>query len=136
MRRRRPAHWSPRRRLAHWSRQRLPAWPAWLLALALLHAQALGLWHGIAHGAAQGSAVVVAQAGTQAADEQSDLFGHSAADQSQCRLYDALGSAAGPWSAPCLPTAALPAAAPAPAVTPQPAGRSARPYQARAPPRA
>ncbi|MFT3816718.1 MAG: hypothetical protein QM750_03665 [Rubrivivax sp.] len=123
-RRRRPPH----------RRQRLPAWSAWLLALVLLHAQALGLWHGIAHGAAAGSAV--AQADAQAAGEHRDVFGHSAADQGQCRLYDALGSAAGPWSAPCLQAAALPAAAPAPAAAPSKVGRSARPYEARAPPRA
>ena len=104
-----------------------PFWPAWLLALALLQAQALGLWHGIAHGL--GTAVAA-----EAAADGHDVFGHAAGDQGQCRLYDALGSAAGPCPASVALPAVIVAAAPAAERPQPPAARGSRPYEARAPP--
>jgi len=123
-------------------RPRAASWPAWLLALALLHAQALGLWHGIAHAAASGGAAVAAwqtaawqTAARQAAEAQPDVFGHAVTDQGQCRLYDALGSAAGPCSTTGAPPVLIASAAPAVAPPQPPATYRPRPYEARAPPR-
>jgi hypothetical protein len=115
-------------------RRRRPAllrWLPWLLALALLQAQALGQWHRIAHG---GGPALAAEATASADGHQ--VFGHVAGDEAQCRLYDAVGTAAGPWSAPCL-APAVPLAQVEQAADVQPlAARTLRLYQARAPPQA
>lgn len=114
------------------TRRRAPLlrWLPWILALALLQAQALGQWHRIAHGGGAAPA-----AATALADDDQSLFGHAAGDDAQCRLYDAVGAAAGPAPIPCLPPA-LPAPRFEPAADVQPlAQRTLRPYQARAPPR-
>jgi hypothetical protein len=104
-------------------------WLPWLLALTLLQAQALGQWHRVAH--VPGAAATWFSA---AADDH-EVFGHAAGDDAQCRLYDAVGSAAGPWSVPGL-TLAPPVAQGVQAAQAQPsAGRTLRPYQVRAPPR-
>ena len=120
---------SGRRRRPSALLRRLP-WLPWLLALALLQAQALGQWHRIAHG---GGPALAAEATAASADDH-HAFGHAAGDEAQCRLYDAIGTAAGPWSAPCLapvlPVAQALPAAPARLL----AGRTLRPYEARAPP--
>jgi len=110
-------------------RRALRAHPlAWLLALLLLQAQALGLWHAVAH-AGHGDAATLQSVAS------ASPFGHTADDEPACRLYDqvataaALTSAAPPWLAETTPTASdLPRTSGA-------AGRTLRPYQARAPPR-
>lgn len=106
------------------------AWLPWLLALALLQAQALGQWHRIAHG---GNAAVAALA--TVGDDHAP-FGHAAGDDAQCRLYDAVGTAAGPGPAPELPPVLPVVQAALAAELPPPASRALRPYQARAPPQA
>jgi len=104
-------------------------WLPWLLALALLQAQALGQWHRIAHGPG------AAATGFSAAADDHGVFGHATGDDAQCRLYDAVGSGAGPWSVPCLALAPLVAQGMQAAQAQPLAGRTLRPYQARAPPR-
>lgn len=112
--------------------RRLPrALLAGLLAVVLLHAQGLGQWHRVAHAGLHGAQ---GAPGTQATAH--DPFGHPADDAAQCRLYDHLGAADG-----LLHTLAALSSEPAPqlAVPALPdgqVGRAARPYQARAPPRA
>lgn len=112
---------------------------AWLLALLLLQAQALGLWHGVAHGLPHGPAAhtsPLAAAGGQpgALGLAAEPFGHAADDESSCRLYDAIGQAAAPAGDAPQPGAS-PAAGPlcgarfAVAVFGE-----AQPYEARAPP--
>lgn len=125
----------------HRSRRSGPLrWVPWLLALALLQAQALGQWHRIVHGHPSAKAAVAALADVvdttgAATPDDDDVFGHAAGDPAQCRLYDAAGSAAGPWSAPSL-VPVLATLSVLPVVRPwQPVGRSERPYEARAPPR-
>lgn len=104
-----------------------PVW-AWLLVLALLHAQALGHWHRVQH--APGALL-------HAASDHGAAFGHGAGDDAQCRLYDALGTAAGlvpsvaaVEPAPA-PVAAVPARDDAAVGSPTP-----RRYHARGPPAA
>ena len=103
---------------------------AWLLVLALLQAQALGHWHRVAH-APQALSLHDASPAAPVAD----AFGHEADDDSQCRLYDALGLASGIATSPAAMPAA-PQATPAPGGHPAaaPARVAAWPYQARAPP--
>lgn len=128
-----------------------------LLALLLVQAQALGLWHRVAHGGpAAGAAAMSAEAprashgpgdahhaahdhaphGHHAHHGAHGLFGHDAGDESGCRLFDQLAAADALSAAPAAvadrapPTAAIAAAAT------RSAGRTLRPYQARAPPRA
>lgn len=113
------------RRLQRGSRR--AGW-AWLLALVLLQAQWLGQWHGVAHA---GGGAVPAQAVER--DAHAD-FGHAADDEAQCRLYDAVGSAAGPCAVPALAPVQVLDVVPRNAVPPLRAGRPDRRYEARAPP--
>ncbi len=118
--------------------QRRPAlaWAfAWALVLALLLAQGLGLWHRVQHGGGAGSRLLLAAA--EPAGDHDRHFGHLAAEDAQCQLYDhasgglglatAAAATAGAWLAPADPPAALAGAAPGWA--------SSQPYEARAPPR-
>ena len=112
-------------------RSHAPRWPwpsgVWLLALALVAAQAFALVHGVVHGGHAGPAPHAhAQAHVQAhapAHEQAHAHeGHDDAhglierlfgahhDDLDCRLYDQLGHAD---AAPLLLTGALPLALPA-----------------------
>ncbi|MEN9628658.1 MAG: hypothetical protein RJA10_1885 [Pseudomonadota bacterium] len=121
-----------------------------LLALLLVQAQGLGLWHRVAHGgpasppAVVSAAMVSAPASLHERDAQHahhahhahDGFGHDPDDNSGCRLFDQLAAA----DALLAPSALVAAAGPPPwaatAVSPSAAVRALRPYQARAPPRA
>ena len=118
-----------------------------LLALLLLQAQALGLWHRVAHG---GLPVATAVAGPahqatradahdahHAADHAAhDAFGHDAGDESGCRLFDPLTVADALLAATALLASMAPPTLADAEVPTHPAGRALRPYQARAPPRA
>lgn len=127
--------------------RRLPG-PVWvLLLLALLLAQGLGQWHRVQHLPhlphlhAQPA---VAPASDHAFDHakahpsaQAHAWGHGDNDSPQCRLFDQLGCADATWpawSGPGLLAAVAQVGTP-PAVRLAP-GRPARPWQARAPPRA
>jgi hypothetical protein len=99
---------------------------AWVLALALLAAQALGLAHSVAH--APGLASVAA-----VADEHFD--GHHAGD-AECRLIDQLAHADALVAGALLLPPALPAVLSAPALPPAHTVAFAAGYLARAPPRA
>ena len=122
-----------------------------LLALLLVQVQGLGLWHRVAHGgpavASAGAAwAVQAQPGARA--EAYDhahhgqaaypgahgLFGHDAGDESGCRLFDQLAAADALLAASALLADERPATVAAAPVSSQGAGRTLRPYQARAPP--
>jgi hypothetical protein len=131
-----------------------------LLALLLVQAQGLGLWHRVAHGGPPAGAAAMSAEALRALHEVCDapheahdhahdahhahhahqahhgLFGHDEGDESGCRLFDQLAAADALLAASALvadelsPTGAL-AAAPS-----HSAARALRPYQARAPPRA
>ncbi len=131
--------------------QRRPAL-AWALVLAMLLAQGLGLWHRVQHGPAVGLAhslrvlaaapevgavAAVGQARAEGGAHHAGLFGHATGEDAQCQLYDHASSGLGLLAAAAAAAAPLPAAAPAVRVAPAPApGAPARPYEARAPPRA
>ena len=101
---------------------------AWLLALLLLAAQALGLWHAVAH-AGHGAGHSL-QAGAAPLP-----FGHAADDEPGCRLFDQIATAAAlPSAAPAWQADNAPAAVDAWSLVSTPV-RALRPYQARAPPR-
>lgn len=117
---------------------------AWWLALALLQAQLLGLWHRVAHPPAEPGTAWVQEAAAAAAAVRgedaaragpTDAFGHAADDDAQCRLYDALGLCSGIADAGTS-TAEPPAAQAAPRglAAASPAQAAARAYLARAPP--
>ena len=108
-------------------RSRVPGlvWPSgvWLLALALVAAQAFALVHGVVHGGHAGPAPHAhAQAHAPAHEQAHAHEGHDDAhglierlfgahhDDLDCRLYDQLGHAD---AAPLLLTGALPLALPA-----------------------
>ena len=116
-----------------WRGHRRPQAAAWLLVLALLQAQALGLWHRVAHGG--GAVVAAAPAADRGQAHDHAPFGHDAGDEAQCRLYDGIGGAALAAACPALPPVhAVPEVAPTP-VLQRLAELPLRPYQARAPPR-
>lgn len=107
-----------------------PGW-VWALAFALLAAQGFAHWHRVAH------AVPLVSAQTSIVTAADDAFGHAAADEAQCRLFDAMGSSAGPWSG-ATATPALPLQALLQFADTATSGKGCpwRPYQARGPPRA
>lgn len=101
---------------------------AWLLALLLLAAQALGLWHAVAHVGHGAGPSLQAQAAPES-------FGHAVDDEAGCRLYDQIATAAAlPSVAPGWLADPVPAAVDTWSVASTPV-RALRPYQARAPPR-
>jgi hypothetical protein len=115
-----------------------------LLALLLLQAQGLGLWHRVAHG---GLPVAAAAAGHvhdaarnhshhDAHHDAHGVFGHDAGDESGCRLFDSLTAADALLAAPALLALATPPPRACAEVPTHPAGRALRLYQARAPPQA
>jgi hypothetical protein len=78
-------------------RYRRSLW-AWVLIGALLAAQALGFWHRVLHTAAIGGATA-----TVSAPGHPALFDGHREDGSDCRLFDALATAAlGVWTIPAL----------------------------------
>ncbi|MES2936602.1 MAG: hypothetical protein V4864_02895 [Pseudomonadota bacterium] len=72
----------------------------WLLACALVLAQALALMHGVSHGLRHGEAGASAQRGASTADTQGGwvqaLFAAHDDDSSVCKLFDSLGHTAPP----------------------------------------
>jgi hypothetical protein len=99
--------------------------------LALLLAQWLALAHAVLHTAQVRASLAFADA----AAVKVDFFAHTAGG-SECRLVDQLLSAAGAPDVPAL-EGGPPPDAPVAAPSESPCGRSAaRPYEARAPPRA
>ncbi|MCW7539187.1 hypothetical protein OOT46_15190 [Aquabacterium sp. A7-Y] len=110
---------------------------AWLLAAALLWAQALGLAHRIQHGGsgAGGPGPVSVSAGTGLAQAFQALFGHTADDRS-CPLYDhAAGGDAGVWKHSAIGCGET-AAAELPPVSEGRRTGPERAFDARGPPRA
>lgn len=119
--------------MIRWRPHRPSPAAAWLLVLALLQAQALGLWHRVAHPSLGPATAAQVPGATGAAT--ADPFGHAADDDRQCRIYDALGLADGVATAlPVVPAAAAEPRAPRCPATAAPALAAARPYLARAPP--
>ena len=123
-----------------------------LLALLLVQAQGLGLWHRVAHGGLSAAAVVaghavqvghheahheaVHEAHHEAHPTAPGVFGHDAGDESGCRLFDSLTAADALLAAPALLASTSPPPRAGAEVPSHPAGRALRPYQARAPPQA
>lgn len=117
-------------RLPPANRRLLRALLAGVLAFVLLHAQGLGQWHRVAHAG-------LAHAGLHGAQPAAhDPFGHPADDTAECRLYDHLGAADGLLHTPAAPGVDAARGVDTPALPDGQAGRAARPYEARAPPRA
>ena len=108
---------------------------AWLL-FALVGAQALGFMHRVTHGPhAAGAAALVHThaAGEQRAGWTADLFaGH--ADDSGCRLFDAVGHDGVPLPPFAAVVLHLACSEPAGFATATFAARRSAPFQARAPP--
>lgn len=103
---------------------------AWLLAGALLLAQALGLAHRVLHAPGAALAASVAQAAAPG------LFTDHAADSPECRLFDALAHADAASSAGAPTPAGAPPAWSAPANAPERTRAGCAAYLARAPPSA
>lgn len=105
---------------------------AWLLACALVLAQALALMHGVVHGHRYGAPAQAAEAGTKGGWVQA-LFAAHDDDSTTCKLFDSLGHTAPPSCA----VAAVPAVIP-PYLLPLMAGealaRWAALFDARGPP--
>jgi hypothetical protein len=151
-----------------WSRLaplRQRAWLA-LLALLLVQAQGLGLWHRVAHGGPPAGAAAMSAEAPRALHEHCDaphqahdhahdahhghhehqahhahhahhgLFGHDEGDESGCRLFDQLAAADALLAASALVADELPPTVAMAAAPSHSAARALRPYQARAPPQA
>jgi hypothetical protein len=115
------------------------AW-AWLVVLALVGAQALGLAHALAHGAPV-SAAASTTACEAAADRDTcdgagaDSYGHARGSDTCALWFGAASAAALATDATCMSMPALAAVAPGAPVGADAPGATARAFDARGPPR-
>lgn len=122
--------------------RRSSAWAGFALALVLLAAQTLGLWHRTQHAPATGPDIVNSHDGHRAsiASEAGHdsltgrVFGHSAGESSSCRLFDQQTLADSLLTVAAVLPVFEPARAGGVPIVETVARPASAPYQARAPP--